>query len=507
MTHTEKYDISVGSGILSIFSRRTCKLERVFSEFVDNSLQSYLDHKEELKQLNGCEKCKVQIEWDSEKIVITDNAFGMNSEEFGRALKLRATNPNRARDNQLGIYGMGLKYAAVYLGNCYTIYSTALHSMDGRFAKINVKQFEEENPDTLDAVVNDAFAEDHQTKITITELSVKRTPKKEEDLRRNLGIIYHHYINEGLLSISINGVPVAYERPELRPNECGGYYLANLNSSFVAGGKEYKFTGWIGILNKGDQAITGINLVQAKRCIQLGYKPEKLFGKGNSFQSSRIIGEIVFEGENYVLSFDKDAFVWADDGAEEAFVNKLASLDDVKKIIKAAKELTFSDKPEKLCKKVRKSFSEEGPIMSAEVIPSPALDLCVEAEAVNEKNDDSKVQIEPPENRISETSKIDRYLVNVGDSTETLFLKSLIDDSNAPWIQFSKDDQGYWLTLNPNNPSFEKRFRTDKDKQTAMTFSILLASSLIAVQNDGLRLAESTKILNKLNELLGRKDD
>lgn len=255
MDSVKKFDVTVESGIISIFQRQNFKLDRVFSEFIDNSLQSYLDHKKELDKMidGGC--CAVEILWDGNSVKITDNAYGMNEEEFGRALKLKATNPNALRNNQLSVYGMGLKYASVFLGNHYSIKSTAYGSHICYFAEVDVPDFEENNPKTVDAKLSDAFDEEHRTVIEITSLIIKRTQNKEKDLREKLGLIYNHYIHSGDLKISLNGIPVKYSKPPLRPNEEGGQYCRHFEDSFSIAGKEYKFTGWIGILNKGDQSI------------------------------------------------------------------------------------------------------------------------------------------------------------------------------------------------------------------------------------------------------------
>src|SRR5574344_1998265 len=103
-------DISIGTSFYSVLSRVRQKLERVFSEFIDNSLQSYLEHQDILDRVSNPGKCKVNIEWDNKKIVITDNAFGMNFDDFSRALKLNTPKEQYAK-NSLGKYGMGLKYA------------------------------------------------------------------------------------------------------------------------------------------------------------------------------------------------------------------------------------------------------------------------------------------------------------------------------------------------------------------------------------------------------------
>jgi hypothetical protein len=54
-----------------------------------------------------------------------------------------------------------------------------------------------------------------------------------------------------------------------------------------------------------------------------GYKPEQIFGQGNTFRSQRLFGELHMN--DWPVTQAKDAFDWAD-GLEEFFVNKLASL-------------------------------------------------------------------------------------------------------------------------------------------------------------------------------------
>ena len=138
-----------------------------------------------------------------------------------------------------------------------------------------------------------------------------------------MGIIYKHYIQDGTLTITINKVAVKHNKLELRRKEDGSKYFEKFDGSFVSDGVTYKYNGWIGILSVGNQSITGLNLIQARRCVQLGWKPEAIFGKGNSFQNSRVVGEIIFSGDHSILSYDKDQFVWSDNGTEELFINLL----------------------------------------------------------------------------------------------------------------------------------------------------------------------------------------
>ncbi len=512
MDSYKDYDVTVESGIISIFQRQNFKLDRVFSEFIDNSLQSFLDHKDILSNLADGGKCKISILWDSDKIIIKDNAFGMNDEEFGRALKLKATNPNALRNNQLSVYGMGLKYASVYLGNHYSISSTAYNSNTRYYAEVDVPTFEKNNPKTVQAKLSNDFEEAHETTILITDLRIKRTIERETDLRTKLGIIYNHYIHSGDLSISLNQIPVNYVRPDLRPKEDGGKYYEHFEDTFNVSGKEYSFTGWIGILNKGDQSITGINLVQAKRCIELGYKPEKLFGKGNSFQNSRVIGEIVFSGENYVLSFNKDKFVWADDGAEEIFINKLLSNQQISYIIKMSKELSFANDADKIKKKTNNAFKNNNAITKAEdetktVDNNDAIgnnDNAVPKSEVKEQVDKGveEKQIEQFAN-----DNYDKYFVEVNGKKTPLYVDAQQGTKSDDWIKFEKYNDGYLIKVNFENGFINNSFRTQASKAATNAIAILLATSMLQAQNKGLKLTDALLLLKTMNELMGDSDD
>lgn len=507
---TKKFDVTAESGIIAIWQREKFKLDRVFAEYIDNSLQSYLDHKNELDRLPDGQRCNVSIVWNNEKIVVTDNAYGMDETEFARALKPKALNPNAHRNNQLSVYGLGLKYASAYLGNHYTISSTRYSSTINYFAEVDVPYFNEFNPKEVDGTLTETFPEKHETKIEITGVRIKHTPDKERNLREKLGIIYNRYINAGDLTIIVNGIPVSYTRPPLRPNEEGGFYFKTFEDFFIIGDKKYTFSGWMGLLNEGKQEITGINLIQAKRCIELGYKPAKFYGTGNSFENSRVIGEVVFDGENYVLSFNKDGFVWTDDGAEDAFVDKLMNIPEVKYIKKMANGLRYKDDEDKIKKKTKKSFSANSSIRPV------AKETKVEKKINNEKVTDSGYQqseetakeiTDLPTTQTQLSANFDKYSVEVNGKDVPLYVDIQQGNKKDDWIRFEKHDDGYLITINFENGFFSDNFSGQASKAASNAIAIVLATSMLKAQNSGVKLSESLLLLKTMNEIMGNPHD
>jgi hypothetical protein len=535
METIKEYDVTVESGIIAIFQSQTYKLERVMAEFIDNSLQNFLDHEKELSKMTDGGKCNVSIIWDDKHIIIRDNAFGMTDEEFGRALKLKAFNPRAAEGNRLSVYGMGLKYAAVYLGNHYAIDSSCYGAGKHRHAEIDVPTFEKENPKTVPAKVSDIMEDEHGTVIEITSLRAKRTDDKEKDLRDKLGVIYHYYIQPGILTITVNGIPVHYQKPELRKNDKeGGTYFEKFESAFDSNGVTYSFTGWVGILVKGDQSRTGLNLVQAKRCIQLGYRPEKIFGKGNSFQNSRVVGEVVFSGDHSILSYDKDQFVWADNGAEDAFIAKLMADPRFSSIIKASKDLkkeenadkirekTFDNvdlpgvEAEKTKKKKDESKGKDPVVISPvqPVQPVPSSESSSPAPTPEKPADSAKPKDEPTSAPVSapEPEKIPGNSVTV--ENDGLFKKLTVDVEGrkvplyADVVEGSPDDEwltmdhykdGYMLHINFKNSYIAKNFTTQNAVVGSNAIALAIGASILKAQDSGLKLGNSLLLLKALN--------
>ena len=83
------------------------------AEYVDNSVQSYIDHKEELSKL-GCNSVVVNINLSSDDfgsyISIDDNAGGIGDEKMDDAFRIiKAT----GRGDTLNEFGLGMKVASM----------------------------------------------------------------------------------------------------------------------------------------------------------------------------------------------------------------------------------------------------------------------------------------------------------------------------------------------------------------------------------------------------------
>ena len=117
-------------------------LAYALAEFVDNSLQSYITHREELSAAEGSDQSLVvEIEIDSSedgRIVVRDNAAGIYEHEYQRAFRPAEAPPDATGLSQ---FGMGMKSAACWFGRKLTVRSKALDEDVERVVTLDIDQY------------------------------------------------------------------------------------------------------------------------------------------------------------------------------------------------------------------------------------------------------------------------------------------------------------------------------------------------------------------------------
>ena len=131
-------------------------------------------------------KVEIDIEYDPElkTLTIKDDAFGMEIEDFKRAIILGAKLevPNGRNE-----FGMGLKTAASWFGNIWSVRSTQLGSENEYYTEVNIPKLDETNSNNVNIEISKVDKTKHGTIVKITQLTKKITPSK---VKRMLGSIY-----------------------------------------------------------------------------------------------------------------------------------------------------------------------------------------------------------------------------------------------------------------------------------------------------------------------------
>lgn len=160
-------NIRPGSSILGNYKNQSYKIESAFAEFIDNSTQSFFSHKEEFLQI-GQTACNISIEIYPEYIKIYDNAYGMEIDDFKRALKLDSPPEDKSGRCEKG---MGLKTSATCLGSLWSVETTQKGSKNKYKAVVdeqNLKCYKDWHTDFFN---KHDFEIDERTKVEVKTTS------------------------------------------------------------------------------------------------------------------------------------------------------------------------------------------------------------------------------------------------------------------------------------------------------------------------------------------------
>lgn len=330
-----KHNMQPPAGILNVFSRLNYKPHYAIAEFVDNSTQSFLLHRDELKATGPAFQLSIVVSYDAaaKTLVIDDNAFGMERERFLDAITLDAKNQEQV--NSRNEFGMGLKTAASWFGNVWSVSSTALGSNKRYTAVVDIPKLQETGENDIDIVVDEALPTEHGTTIRIRQVTKGMGPRAVGKTRAMLASMYRRDLSSGDIRINVNDVDINFEQYPIlafRDRE----WRKPLDFIVPFGGLNYHVSGFVGIMNPGGFPKAGFALFRRNRVIIGGedqnYKPREIFGQAQSQVSLKLFGEL--DMDDFPVNQAKDGFIW-DDGLEDEFIGVLK--ENIREFIEIAK--------------------------------------------------------------------------------------------------------------------------------------------------------------------------
>lgn len=324
-------NIRPDTGVYGTYKRISYEPRTALAEFVDNSTQSFYDHREELfntKYYNGLEVEIVYIEDSSvgDEIIIRDNAFGMDYRDFQRAILLDKPPLNTKGRNE---FGMGLKAAACWFGNLWSVETTCLGSNMKYKATIDIESLVKYKNELIDVEEEIVNPKEHYTIIKIQKLNKKIKGKRiENKIRELLSSIYRADFRTGQIKVFYNGNLLKFEEVEPYVDSTGFVWKKEVNFSIPYHDSELAVKGFIAIRIPGSTRNAGFTLMRRGRVIVGGpdknYRPYEVFGPSNLYTYQRLYGEL--EMNDWPVTQAKDGFDWSNEDLESRFIEKLAEV-------------------------------------------------------------------------------------------------------------------------------------------------------------------------------------
>lgn len=314
--------------ILSVLPHLNYKPWFALAEFVDNSVQSFLDCENDLRQNDGSNyRLRVVIEssaHDDGQIIVRDNAAGIHAKDYARAFRPAEIPPDR---HGLSEFGMGMKSAACWFAKRWTVRTAALGESVERTVTFDIESIVRDDQDEVHVTTRPKAAGDHYTEIVLSEIYRPLYGRTIGKIKEHLASIYRVFTRDGVLDLRFEGERLAYFEPKIlvapyfrTPDAESILWRKEIDLDFGDGQRAH---GFAALRERGSTAEAGFALFRRQRLIQgsgdEGYRPAEIFGASNTFTYQRLFGELHLEG--FEVSHTKDGFRW--DEHEEIVLDAL----------------------------------------------------------------------------------------------------------------------------------------------------------------------------------------
>jgi hypothetical protein len=378
--------LRIGLDVISSYKRLAYTPWHALAEFVDNSTQSYFNNEAQLlpvMQRMG-RKLTVSIAYDENLLRISDNAMGMSLDELQTALTV-ALPPTKTDGRSK--YGMGLKTAACWLGNKWTVRTKKLGETVEHRVTVNVPKIAAGNNELPYEAVKGKPLNEHYTVIEIFEHNKYfrgRTVGRIKDFLRSM---YREDFRNRVLLLEWQNVELTWEEldDKLLIAKDGSKYKKDFE--FELDGKFVK--GWVGILDTGSRADAGFSIIHCGRVIRGwpdSWRPTSLYGQlqgTNDLVNQRLVGEIHLD--DFDVSHTKDDILWL--GTQEEDVER-----ELKKHCGDYRDAAQSRR--------KKADDQRGP---SQIETNAALDELKQELLSAEMVDKISIELVPPKNVVDES--------------------------------------------------------------------------------------------------------
>ncbi len=304
--------------------------EAALSEFVDNSIQSFIDNKDAIIKKDPKQNFIIDIKIDtkSQTITIKDNAGGIHRDNLQRAITMitmgRDSN-NPHQNNSLSVYGMGLKSSAIWFSSQWKLETSCIDSseklsfvfdLDNLLAsnssevRVNTQEEDKSKHYTKITLLNHFRASDSNFYQNVVSPFLLETFFRFKDIKIN---IIH---NDVVISADEKDIFTPYNPLNARKFNKPGK-IEDINSELITWEKNIDFNiggrsvyGFVRIMERGSYKQPAIRLLRNQRVIQ-GTSlepnlPESITGTKNKYGAQRIYGEIHLD--QFSVNYQKTGF-------------------------------------------------------------------------------------------------------------------------------------------------------------------------------------------------------
>ena len=340
-------DITLPQRAYAIFESLNYDHWNAIGEFIDNSIQSYLNSKVEIKKSEKKYKLKIEINLTQNTLEIIDNSSGIDEDRLKKGLK-PATKPEIS--SGLSEFGMGLKTAAFWICKKWSIITKHFDSEKEFTVMFDNEEIYSNEIKKIPAFPRDVKDKTHYTKLILENINFDGTDVRIiNELKENLSSMYRYYLRDKEIEIFFNKEKLSFEKFEVLKG-CKVYG----DNKEINWEKDIEFTlsngktitGYAGLLANGKPLKAGFTYLRRNRVIEglvEGVKDEKILGSANKEAAQRVFAELNMD--SFRVSHTKDKILFQGSEVYE-FKEKLKEIleDGTIKLLTQARQFSYKDK-------------------------------------------------------------------------------------------------------------------------------------------------------------------
>lgn len=501
MGQQEKIQIRPGVRVLSVLSHLNYKPWFAIAEFVDNSIQSFLDYGDEIRLCDG-NKAKLQVEIEVDpgedgRLIIRDNAAGIHKKDYHRAFR-----PAGIPSDTSGLseFGMGMKSAACWFSPNWTVRTTALNEDVERTVNFDIAEIVQDDIEELSIETLPIEPDTHFTEVALSNLHKPIQGRTIGKIQEHLASIYRVFIREGTLKLRFRGEELSYSEPDTlsapyykSESEPLRLWRKEIDFDFGAGLRAH---GFAALRARASTSRAGFALFRRKRLIQgsadEGYRP---FGAPNSYTYQRLYGELHLDGFN--VSHTKDGFQW--DENEEPFLELLQEELDREPValLNQAEGYRVRSNTQDLKKSAETSTQRTSKTVKKEVPP-------VVEKQLKEGTEDALPPQDLPKTRVSVAHQ--SVSVEIDGKSWEISMELSNDPAVGDWLDFSDEPwdgnlRRVKIRMSLAHPFMLRYGGADSSQiEPLQRMAIALALAEITARDSGVRMTKT--FIRNINKLL-----